>query len=260
MNLPIEIVLNAATIDYVTATWKDLSVADGIITVGERYSFPWKKLFDKSKQIAVAETPAAPTITVGTPVAGTEYFFYVSQWIDGSLEQHRIAATATSASANDLATALDAAVDVIAAAGGGSRLKATSAAAANVVTITSEAGYANLSVSNASSSVLTLGGVAGVSAKNAGTDLLAAGVVDSFDGTLPTAGASYTSYDLSLMLPKGNGGFNGQTSDQEHKLIIYIDESGTPSSHWRADFDNLLNGLDATNNTVTGLVSELLAV
>jgi hypothetical protein len=260
MNLPIEIVLNAATIEYVTATWKDLSVADGVITIGERYSFPWKKLFDKSKQIAVAETQAAPTITVGTPVPGTEYFFYVSQWIDGTLEQHRISVTAATATPADLATLIDSAVDVIAAAGGGSRLKATSAAVGNVVTITSEAGYANLTVSNASSSVLALGGVAGVSAKNAGADLLAEGVKDSFDGTLPTAGASYTSYELSLMLPKGNGGFNGQTSDQEHTLMIYIDESGTPSSHWRADFDNLLNGLDATNNTVTGLVSELLAV
>ena len=62
------------------------------------------------------------------------------------------------------------------------------------------------------------------------------------------------------MLPKGNGGFNGQTSDQEHTLKLYVDEAGTPSSHFIVDLDKLLNGEDATNNTVTGLVSELLAV
>jgi hypothetical protein len=253
MNLPIEIVLNTFQ-----PTAADLDVAGGVVTIDE-YSFPWKKLFSAEKQLAVAETPAAPTITVGTPVAGTEYFFYVSQWIDGSLEQHRIAATATTASANDLATALDAAVDVIAAAGGGSRLKATSAAATNVVTITSEAGYANLSVSNASSSVLTLGGVAGVSAKNAGTDLLAENVKDSFDGDLPISGDTYTSYELTLMLPKGSGGFNEQTSDQEHTLKLYLNDGG--GANYTAlvgDIDNLLAGVDAT--TAAWDFSDALAV
>ena len=199
-------------------------------------------------------------VTVSGSVAGTEYYFYISQWIDGTLEQHRISAVG-GASDTLTAAAIVSAIETMAAAGGGSRLKVSATNAAGVVTILSDAGYPTVTVSNASSSVLTIAvQTAGEEAINAGADLLAGGVKDSFDGSLPVSGSNYTSYELTLMLPKGNGGFNEQTSDQEHTLMIYIDESGTPSSHWRADFDNLLNGLDATNNTVTGLVSELLAV
>lgn len=253
MNKPINIILNS-----IAATAADLDVAGGVVTIDD-YSFPWKKLFSAEKQLAVAETQAAPTITVGTPVPGTEYFFYVSQWIDGTLEQHRISVTAATSTPADLATLIDSAVDVIAAAGGGSRLKATSAAVGNVVTITSEAGYANLTVSNASSSVLALGGVAGVSAKNAGTDLLAEGVKDSFDGDLPISGDTYTSYELTLMLPKGSGGFNEQTSDQEHTLNLYLNDTvGANYTALVADVDLLLAGLDAA--TAAWNFSDALAV
>jgi len=253
MNKPINIILNS-----IAASAADLDVAGGVVTIDD-YSFPWKKLFSAEKQLAVAETLAAPTITVGTPVPGTEYFFYVSQWIDGALEQHRISVTASTATASDLATLIDSAVDVIAAAGGGSRLKATSAAAANVVTITSIAGYANLTVSNASSSVLTLGGVAGISAKNSGADLLAAGVADSFDSDLPISGDTYTSYELTLMLPKGSGGFNEQTSDQEHTLNLYLNDTvGANYTALVADVDLLLNGEDAA--TAAWDFSDALAV
>ena len=260
MNKPIEIVLNAATIEYVTATWKDLQVVNGNFTIGERYSFPWKKLLAKSKQIAVAEVVADWDVTAAGSVAGAEYFFYISQWIDGTLEQHRISATG-GASDTLTAAAIVSAIETIAAAGGGSRLKVSATNAAGVVTILSDAGYPEVTVSNASSSVLTVAvQTAGVSAKNAGADLLAGGIKDSFDATVPTAGASYTSYELTLMLPKGSGGFNEQTSDQEHTLMLYVDQAGTPSGHFIVDLDNLLNGVNATNNTVTGLLSELLAV
>ena len=253
MNKPINIILNT-----MLAAAADLDVAGGVVTIDD-YSFPWKKLFSAEKQLAVAETPAAPTITVGTPVPGTEYSFFVSQWIGGTLEQHRISVTAATATPDDLATLIDSAVDVIAAAGGGSRLKATSAAATNVVTITSIAGYANLTVSNASSSVLTLGGVAGISAKNSGADLLAAGVADSFDSDLPISGDTYTSYELTLMLPKGSGGFNEQTSDQEHTLNLYLNDGGGANyTALVADVDLLLAGLDAA--TAVWNFSDALAV
>jgi hypothetical protein len=240
MNKPINIILNT-----MLPSAADLDVAGGVVTIDD-YSFPWKKLFSAEKQLAVAETPAAPTITVGTPVPGTEYFFYVSQWIDGTLEQHRISVTAATALPADLATLIDSAVDVIAAAGGGSRLKATSAVtASNEVTISSIPGYANLTVSNASSSVLVLGGVAGVSAKNSGADLLAAGVADSFDSDLPISGDTYTSYELTLMLPKGSGGFNEQTSDQEHTLNLYLNDTvGANYAALVLEVDKLLAGTD----------------
>ena len=240
MNKPINIILNT-----MLAAAADLDVAGGVVTIDD-YSFPWKKLFSAEKQLAVAETPAAPTITVGTPVPGTEYSFFVSQWIGGTLEQHRISVTAATATPGDLATLIDSAVDVIAAAGGGSRLKTTSAVTAtNEVTISSISGYANLTVSNASSSVLALGGVAGVSAKNSGADLLAAGVADSFDSDLPISGDTYTSYELTLMLPKGSGGFNEQTSDQEHTLNLYLNDTvGANYAALVLEVDKLLAGTD----------------
>ncbi len=113
-----------------------------------------------------------------------------------------------------------------AGAGGGSLLKASADNAGGtvtLVTIDSDAGYPLLSISNASSGVLTIATVTpGVSAKNAGTDLAALGVTDSFDGEVPSA-ALYNLYDLHLMLPKGHGGINGQTSDQEVDLKLYVE-------------------------------------
>jgi len=265
MNKPIEIVLNAATIEYVTTTWKDLSVADGIMTIGERYSFPWKKLFDKNKVIAVAEVDAVQNAKITAVAADTEYSFILTQRVGDDLIVERIAYTASTGDTyTNVSAGWKAIVDAHAASG---RIKVASTAistvtnADDVLTITSADGYALMSVSNASNSVtLNVGATTGVSAVNAGADLLASGVEDSFDATVPTAGASYTSYELTLMMPKGSGGFNEQTSDQEHTLMLYVDQAGAPSGHFIVDLDDLLNGVNATNNTVTGLLSELLAV
>jgi hypothetical protein len=266
MNKPIEIVLNAATIEYVTATWKDLSVADGIMTIGERYGFPWKKLFDKNKVIAVTEVDAIQNAKITAVAAGIEYSFILTQRVGGDLIVERIAYTASTGDTyTNVSAGWKAIVDAHAASG---RIKVASTAistvtnADDVLTITSADGYALMSVSNASNSVTLniAGATTGVAAVNAGADLLAGGIKDSFDATVPTAGASYTSYELTLMLPKGSGGFNEQTSDQEHTLMLYVDQAGTPSGHFIVDLDNLLNGVNATNNTVTGLLSELLAV
>jgi len=78
-------------------------------------------------------------------------------------------------------------------------------------------------------------------------DLIAAGVKASFqkdvngDAVLPTAGATYLESKFSFMAPKGYGGFNNQSSDQEHLLKVYVKQSGATA----ANFSKALDGLDA---------------
>ena len=260
MNKPIEIVLNAATIEYVTATWKDLSVADGIISIGERYSFPWKKLFDKNKAISVAGTAGIITATPGALSSGTEYAFFLTQEVNGEVITERITWVSGSATPTAINIA-DGWRSVVLAHVNAGRFKITVPAAGAVTLILPASSVADYNLTSVSGPLgSTAQTAAPVSPVNLGADLLAEGVEDSFDATVPTAGASYTSYELTLMLPKGSGGFNEQTSDQEHTLMLYVDQAGAPSGHFIVDLDKLLNGLDATNNTVTGLVSELLAV
>lgn len=258
MNLPIEIVLNTFQ-----ATAADLDVAGGVVTIDE-YSFPWKKLFSAEKQLAVAEVDAIQNARIDAVSAGTEYSFILTQQVDSELVVERIAYTASTGDTwTNVSAAWKSIVDAHAAAG---RIKIASTAISTVtnaddtLTITSSDGYALLSVSNASNSVtLNVGATTGVPAKNSGADLLAEGVKDSFDGDLPISGDTYTSYELTLMLPKGSGGFNEQTSDQEHTLKLYLNDGG--GANYTAlvgDIDNLLAGVDAT--TAAWNFSDALAV
>ena len=256
MNKPIEIVLNAATIEYVTATWKDLSVADGTMTIGERYSFPWKKLFNKDKKVSVPAATGAITLTPTAPAAGTEYGFTIVQYVADVEYSSRIGYVAVAGDTattvcNNLRTILTSMVNA-----GRLDVALTGTATCIITSTTTNPLISVGGLDDVGASAL----IAGTAGVNEGATLLAEGVKDSFDATVPTAGASYTSYELTLMMPKGSGGFNEQTSDQEHTLMLYVDQAGTPSGHFIVDLDRLLNGLNATNNTVTGLLSELLAV
>ena len=238
MNKPIEIVLNT-----IAAAAADLTVVGGVIGIDD-YSFPWKKMFSAEKQLSVAEVASTPTATVVGSVAGTEYFFYISQWIGGTLEQHRISVIA-GATATATAALFVAQINAIASSGGGSRLKATAANVAGVVTVTSTAGFPLMTLSNSSSTVVALVAVGGTAAVNSGANLLLEGIKDSFDGDLPLSGKVYTSYELTLMLPKGSGGFNEQTSDQEHTLMLYLETTAT--NNYAAlvlEIDKLLAGTD----------------
>ena len=82
--------------------------------------------------------------------------------------------------------------------------------------------------------------------KHAADDLIAAGVKASFqkDGNGNpvefTAGATYLESKFSFMAPKGYGGFNNQSSDQEHLLKVYVKQDATA-----ANLDAAIDGLDA---------------
>ena len=238
MNKDINIILNGA--DAAPASF---DVADGVVSI-DGYSFPWKKIQKVIKTVSAAETQADVDVTVAGSVSGVEYFFYISQWIDGTLEQHRIT-FAGGASDTLTAAAAVSAIETLAAAGGGSRLKVSATNAAGVITILSDTEYPLITVSNASSSVLTIAvQTAGVAAVNAGADLLARGIADSFDSDLPASGTTYTLYDWSLKLPKGKGGFNGQTDDQDVSLKLFVQEGQAGTAALVTEVDNVLAGLN----------------
>jgi len=238
MNKDINIILNGA--DAAAASF---DVADGVVSV-DGYSFPWKKIQKAIKTVSAAETQADVDVTVAGSVLGNEYFFYISQWIDGTLEQHRIT-FAGGASDTLTAAAAVSAIETLAAAGGGSRLKVSATNVAGVITILSDTGYPLITVSNASSSVLTIAvQTAGVAAVNAGADLLEIGIADSFDSDLPASGTTYTLYDWSLKLPKGKGGFNGQTDDQDVSLKLFVQEGQAVTAALVTEIDNVLAGLN----------------
>ena len=46
------------------------------------------------------------------------------------------------------------------------------------------------------------------------------------------------------MLPKGSGGFNEQTSDQEHTLMLYLETTATNYAALVLEIDKLLAGTD----------------
>ena len=241
MNKDINIVLNGA--DAAAASF---DVADGVVSI-DGYSFPWKKIQTVKASKSVAEVAAQVTVKVTGSVAGDEYFFYLTQSIDGEVKQQRI--TVLGQSTDILtASAIVSTIETIAGAGGGSLLRASADNAGGtvaLVTIDSDAGYPLLSISNASSGILTLATVTpGEAAVNAGTDLLAIGIADSFDSDLPASGTTYTLYDWSLKLPKGKGGFNGQTDDQDVSLKLFVQEGQAGTAALVTEIDYVLAGLN----------------
>ena len=241
MNKDINIVLNGAS-----AAAASFDVADGVVSI-DGYSFPWKKIQKASKTVSGAEVAAKVTVDVTGSVSGNEYFFYLTQSIDGKVKQQRI--TVLGQSTDILtASAIVSTIETIAGAGGGSLLRASADNAGGtvaLVTIDSDAGYPLLSISNASSGILTLATVTpGEAAVNAGTDLLAIGIADSFDSDLPASGTTYTLYDWSLKLPKGKGGFNGQTDDQDVSLKLFVQEGQAGTAALVIEIDYVLAGLN----------------
>jgi hypothetical protein len=253
MNKPINIILNT-----IAATAADLAVAGGVVTIDD-YSFPWKKLFSAEKQLAVAGTAGIITATPGALASGTEYAFFLTQEVNGEAITERI--TWVSGSATPTAAEIcDGWRSVVLAHVNAGRFKITvpaAGAATLILPASSVADYNLTSVSGPLGS--TAQTAAPVSPVNLGADLLAAGVADSFDSDLPISGDTYTSYELTLMLPKGSGGFNEQTSDQEHTLNLYLNDTvGANYTALVADVDLLLAGLDAA--TAAWDFSDALAV
>jgi hypothetical protein len=244
MNKDINIVLNGAS-----AAAASFDVADGVVSISS-YPFPWKKIQKASKTVSVAKVDAVQNAKITAVAAGIEYSFILTQRVGGDLIVERIAYTAfTGDTYTNVSAGWKAIVDAHAASG---RIKVASTAistvtnADDVLTITSADAYALMSVSNASNSVTLniAGATTGVAAVNAGADLLAIGIADSFDSDLPASGTNYTLYDWSLKLPKGKGGFNGQTDDQDVSLKLFVQEGQAGTAALVIEIDYVLAGLN----------------
>jgi hypothetical protein len=248
MNKDINIVLNT-----IAASAADLDVAGGIVTIDD-YSFPWKKLFSAEKKAAVTSAGAAITLTPASPSAGLEYRVIIKQYVN---DEEKVISVGYVAVIGDTATTVC------------NKLRTLISAfvSAGSLDVTPSGTTTCIITSSATNPVINVGGLlnltasapsAGTAGVNEGATLLSEGVVDSFDGDLPLVGSEYTSYELSLKLPKGYGGFNGQTSDQEIKLNLYLDEAATNFAALEGDIDALLDGTDAV--TAAWDFSDALAV
>lgn len=248
MNKPINIILNT-----IAASAADLSVAGGVVTI-DSYSFPWRGMSAAEKSAAVTAATGAITLTPTSPSAGTEYGFTITQYVAGKKHTSRVGyvaiATDTATTVcNNLRTILNAFVSVgkLDVVGSGTSTCVITSTATNP--LISVGGLDDVAASASSA------GTAGV---NEGDTLLSEGVSDSFDADLPLSGSEYTLYELALKLPKGYGGFNGQTSDQEITLNLWLDEGATNFAALEGDVDDLIAGVDAT--TASWNFSDALAV
>ena len=240
MNKPIEIVLN--TIAVAAA---DLTVVGGVIGIDD-YSFPWKKMFSAEKQLSVAGTAGVITATPGALAANTEYAFFLTQEVSGEVITERITWVSGSTAPATADIVCDGWRSVVLAHVNAGRFKITVPAAGAVTLILPASSVADYNLTSVSGPLgATAQTTSGVAPVNLGADLLAAGVVDSFDSTQkPVSGKVYTSYELTLMLPKGSGGFNEQTSDQEHTLMLYLETTATNYAALVLEIDKLLAGTD----------------
>ena len=244
MNKDINIVLPAAdtvanavqVIDGLLGTYKNAG-AD------RSFSLPWKKL---SK---VVLTPPAVAVTsdyefLPTAVAdGSVHSFFITQSAgDNNSQTLQVSYTAN---ASDTVETVKAQLIVIINAIESTGLidvDLTDLGVGLALQIEGTATNPVAAVSGEQGGTLTLN-AAGSEAVGAGADLLALGVVDTFDGDLPLAADSYAEYRLEFMAPKGHGGINGQTSDQEHVLRIYADSTaGAGYTALDAVIDSLIDG------------------
>jgi len=254
MNQDINIILTTAetvvtAIDFADGLGRILKGAD------VQYTFPWKKMGAVSKSTGAAGTAGVVTVTPGTGAANTAYTFFITQNVGEELVSEQITwvSGAVAPSATEIC---DGWRSIIAAHVAAGRLAITGTGTSTCILTASSVDNFNLrGVSGPlGAAVQTAPPVAPV---GRGADLLAEGIVDSFPAVgaaaaLPVAGLSYSEYTFELMMPKGNGGFNEQTSDQAVKLKVYADE-GAPGTNW-SDLDAVVD--DIIDGTYTA--AELL--
>ena len=244
MNKDINIILTTAE---TVATAVDFVDGLGRILKGATvtYTYPWKKLGAVSKSTGAAGTAGVVTVAPGTGAANTAYTFFITQNVGEELVSEQITwvSGAAAPSATDICNGWRSIVDAHVAAG---RLAITTSGTSTCILTASSVVNFNLrGVSGPlGTAVQTAAPVAPV---GRGADLLAEGIVDSFPAigvaaALPVAGLSYSEYTFELMMPKGNGGFNEQTSDQAVSLKVYADEGAGAWAALDAIVDDVIDG------------------
>lgn len=207
-------------------------------------------LINAHKSLKVTATPSSAVITL---VGDAGYPLWIGSALSNLVEASGMAATTASADgalANDQ-QAITVASSTGFAAGDTVTLSGFAAGDGDYV-IASIASGTSIVLWNEGSDIDATSGDRDVilkaqERKHNADDLIASGVAASFqkDGNgnavLPTAGAVYLESKFSFMAPKGYGGFNNQSSDQEHLLKVYVKQSGATA----ANFSKALDGLDA---------------
>jgi len=247
MNKDINIILTtaetvAAAVDFVDGLGRILKGA----TV--TYTYPWKKLQATSKSTGAAGTVGIITATPGALAANTEYSFFITQQIGSDLITEKITwvSGATAPATADIVC--DGWRDVVLAHVNAGRLAITVPAAGAVTLILPADSVDNFNLRGSNGDLGTVAQTAApVAPVGRGADLLADGIVDSFPApgaaaALPVAGLSYSEYTFELMMPKGNGGFNEQTSDQAVSLKVYADEGAGGWAALDAVVDDVIDG------------------
>ena len=252
MNKDINIILTTAE---TVNTAVDFADGLGRILKGATvtYTYPWKKLQAVSKTDGVAGTAGVTTITPATGVANTAYSFFLTQQVDDELvtEQITWVSGAAAPSATEICNGWRSVVDAHVAAG---RLAITTSGTTTCILTASSVDNFNLTGTSGpnGTAAATTPPVAPV---GRGADLLAEGIVDSFPAVgaaaaLPVAGLVYSEYTFELMMPKGYGGFNEQTSDQAVKLKVYADEGAAGFALLDGVVDDVIDGTYTTADLV----------
>ena len=203
------------------------------------YSFPWKKLGRVSKTAAAAAVVSDIKFTPSAVSDGSVHSFLITQRIGDDIRTLPVSYTANAA--DTIATVCDQLIVILTALDASGAIDVATTDNATDIDIAGTADAAVLTIAGAQGGTLTVN-AAGSYAVGQGADLLAEGIVDSFDGDLPVTGISYSEYRLELMAPKGHGGFNGQTSDQEHVLYMYADEAAAGFAALDAVVDSVIDG------------------
>ena len=236
MNKDINIVLNGA--DAAAASF---DVADGVVSI-DGYSFPWKKIQKVIKTVSAAAVESDYKFTPTGVADGSVHSFYITQGAgDNSVQTIQVSYTANAS--DTVATVCDQLIVIINALESTGLIDVDLTDNATDIDIDGTATNPFFSISGAQGGTLAVT-AAGSEAVNAGADLLARGIADSFDSDLPASGTTYTLYDWSLKLPKGKGGFNGQTDDQDVSLKLFVQEGQAGTAALVTEVDNVLAGLN----------------
>lgn len=236
MNKDINIVLNGA--DAAAASF---DVADGVVSI-DSYSFPWKKIQKVIKTVSAAAVESDYKFTPTGVADGSVHSFYITQGAgDNAVQTIQVSYTANAS--DTVATVCDQLIVIINALESTGLIDVDLTDNATDIDIDGTATNPFFSISGAQGGTLAVT-AAGNEAVNAGADLLARGIADSFDSDLPASGTTYTLYDWSLKLPKGKGGFNGQTDDQDVSLKLFVQEGQAGTAALVTEVDNVLAGLN----------------
>lgn len=199
----------------------DFVLSNGEITIaGVTYQIIYNGVKDTNGGILadVAATAAQWTVDSGVPVADTQYSFNIQQMINGIMVERVVAfATQASPASGSVATGFESVVDSYIA--NGVFQLASSTPSTNVLTIVSSAVNPFFAVAGGVNVTLT-NTVPGVRARGIGSDLLAAGVVDTFNGTLPESASVYDQIRIDFELVRMGSGFQDNRTQQRSLIIL----------------------------------------